>query len=465
MVNSLTAPFEYETGPSTPCHQAIFGTSALLNPRSLVKEPLLTLPGICLDGTSCFSIDEKTLSRHLLLLGGSGCGKTTVFEHMLHRLIPCMTDKDFAIIFDTKGEYYDLFHGKDDYVIGNGGSFRDISMTWNIFDEVLADGWNDVDVTINAHEIAAALFHGRGSSSQPFFCNAARDIFAATLIHFIRSFKRNPEKWGKRLNNADLLQAFKRNKAKDYISIFSYYPDMNGLLTYFGDGKSNQALGVFGELNSMISDYFIGVFADHKPGRSGSMRNAVRKRGGRILFVEYDLSVGETLSPIYRLLFDQVLKEALSRQNRSSEERGKVYVVTDEFKLLPQLQHIDDALNFGRGLGVNVLAGIQSIDQLYDIYGRDKGAVIASGFGSIFAFHTNDDSSRDYITRRFGSNVVNYSYYSSIQNKMCVRERDGATVENWDQINLGLGQAFIGLGYDPPFLFQFDDYKEGGLHR
>ena len=184
------------------------------------------------------------------------------------------------------------------------------------------------------------------------------------------------------------------------------------------------------------------------------MRQAVRKKGGHAIFVEYDLAVGETLTPVYRLLIDQALKEALSR----TQKAGNVYFIADEFKLLPKLQHIDDALNFGRGLGVRVLAGIQSIDQLYDVYGKEKGAVIASGFGSIFAFHTNDGSSREYITNRFGPNMIIYEYTSSQKNVIATKERDGNTVESWDQMELGVGQAVIGLGYDAPFLFQFDEY-------
>ena len=49
--------------------------------------------------------------------------------------------------------------------------------------------------------------------------------------------------------------------------------------------------------------------------------------------MEYDISVGETLTPVYRLLIDQALKEALGR----SEKAGNVYFIADEFKLLPKL--------------------------------------------------------------------------------------------------------------------------------
>ena len=436
--------------------QAVYGSTAVKNPVPQLKDPTFWLPGMCYAGGAGFPLNEDILSRHILMLGGSGSGKTNTFELIMERLVPRLTEKDFVVVFDTKGEYYDLYHRDGDYLFGNGERYRSVSYTWNIFDEILADGDDDRHVLINARELSAALFHGRGSSTQPFFCNAARDIFAALLVHYVRSSKSNPAKWGSRLNNADLLRGLKTLGTKQYIDIFSANSDMQYLLSYFGKGDSNQALGVFGELNSMVSDYFIGILGEHNPSRSISMREAVRRKGGRMLFVEYDLSIGETLAPVYRLLFDQVLKEALSRQNRNEKHAGNVYVITDEFKLLPQLQHIDDALNYGRSLGVKVIAGIQSIDQLYEIYGKDKGAVIASGFGSMFAFYTNDNSSRSYISERSGSNVTSFGYYSVMENKQLTRERDGMTVENWDQMALGLGQAFISLGNEPPFLFKFD---------
>ncbi len=434
--------------------QVVFGTNALDNPVPQVKNPVICYPGQSLHGDRAFGIDMGTLSKHVLLLGGSGCGKTNAFLFAMNSVRRTMTPSDVLIVFDSKGEYYEMFGKPGDYVIGNSVQFRSQSYTWNIFGELLADGPDDDAVAMNARELAAALFHDRGSTTQPFFCNAARDIFRGILLHFVRQAKKDPDHWKAKLNNEDLVAAFNSFKVSDYVKIFNYYPDLRSLLSYIGDGKSNQALGVFGELNSMLSEYFVGILAKHDPGKSISMRNAVRKKGGKAIFVEYDLSVGETLTPVYRLLIDQALKEALGR----SASSGNVYLFADEFKLLPNLQHIDDALNFGRGMGVKLMAGIQSVDQLYDIYGKEKGAVIASGFGSIFAFHTNDNSSRQYVTERFGSNYSAFDYTNLQKNTIVSGERDGHTVEEWDQVNLGLGQAFIGLGYAPPFLFQFAEY-------
>ena len=132
-------------------------------------------------------------------------------------------------------------------------------------------------------------------------------------------------------------------------------------MSYLGDVSSNQALGVLGELKSMLYDLFIGVFNDNDMHGRFSMRDSVRKKQGRAIFIEYDLMTGETLTPIYRLLVDLALKEALGR---SDSEGGNVYMILDELKLLPKLKHMDYALNIGRGKGVKVIAGLQSINQL-----------------------------------------------------------------------------------------------------
>lgn len=440
--------------------QIIYGTSVKENPVPETDHPLVYFPGACYADGRSFSINEKIFSRHLLLLGGSGCGKTNTFLFAMKQMLPTLGPDDVAIVFDTKGEFYEKFHRPGDYVIGNSPEFLQKSHAWNIFDEILADGWSDYAVQSNAREIAAALFHGRGSSSQPFFCNAARELFYAVLLYFLRQAQANPTVWMPRLNNRDLKKALSQFQGKDYVNLFNTYPDLKYMQTYIGDGSSNQALGVFGELNSMISEFFVGTLADNRPHRNLSMRNAVRQRGGRIIFIEYDLAMGETLTPVYRLLVDQALKEALSRQADTPGQRRHCYLFVDEFKLLPKLQHIDDALNFGRGLGVRVMAGIQSINQLYDIYGQEKGQVLASGFGSLMAFRTNDNVSRNFVSDLMGDNVVLYQYTNHLKNAVEVEQRQGKTVEQWDQINLGIGQAVVSLGDEPPFLYQFDEYKE-----
>ena len=49
-----------------------------------------------------------------------------------------------------------------------------------------------------------------------------------------------------------------------------------------------------------------------------------------------------------------------------------------------------------------------------------------------------------------------------IQTKGLVEEqRDGNVVEDWDITNLKIGQAIVGLPGQEPFIFRFDEYKNG----
>ena len=410
-------------------------------------------------GRNYISIDKPTLFRNLLLIGSAGSGKTTIINQAFRQLRDPAADnpKDryFAIVFDTKADYvaHRDFLRPGDYIIGNSSKFRRRSAAWNIFAEVLADGEDPEDYEANAREIASILFEGRGSTTQPFFANAARDLFAYSIIYFIRRYKDKGGAWLGNLNNQALCSFLHNYKAEQLGEMFGIYKDMRFLQSYFGNGTSNQALGVFAELYSMLSDCFQGIFDRPSTLENGfSIRKAVRQKGNHALFIEYDMALGHILTPMYRLLVDLALKEALSTQTTP----GRTYLVLDELKLLPKLTHLQDALNYGRSRHVAVLGGIQTVDQLYSIYGDHLAQEILEGFGSLFALKTTDHASREYIAKRFGPNVTGYRYYSA-SHAPVDREREGYVVEHHHQQALQCGQAVVGLAsQSEPFLFQFD---------
>ena len=172
------------------------------------------------------------------------------------------------------------------------------------------------------------------------------------------------------------------------LTFLSFDDDARSVASYI-DGRGEQANGVLAEMYSIVRDIFTGIFAEHG---NFSIRNFVRNKGGKTLYVEYDLSIGQTLTPMYRLLFDLALKEALGRQR----QEGNVYLILDEFRLLPHLQHIDDGVNFGRSLGVKVFAGVQNVEQLFETYKENRGRSILAGFSNLFLFHNDDPSTLKY---------------------------------------------------------------------
>lgn len=400
------------------------------------------------------AVDETALFQNILLMGAAGCGKTNIINQVLYQLRAWNDEPYTALVFDTKADYvrHRGFCRPMDDVLGSSRQFRDRSAVWNIFEEILADGENPLDYEANAREIAAVLFEGRGSATQPFFALAAQEIFASTLIYFIRRRKEAPDKWQGNLNNRYLVLFLKRHTPQQLRQLFSIYADMEGLSSYFGDGTSNQSLGVFGELRSMLDQCFQGIFAmEAENGRGFSIRKAVRNKQNRAIFIEYDMSAGERLTPMYRLLVDLALKEALR-----NDARGRTHLILDELKLLPRLSHLQDALNFGRGMRLSVVAGIQNVNQLYATYGEAGAGELLEGFGTLIAMKSNDHDSREYISKRFGPNKVASRYYTPSYEPVDT-QWDGHTVEHWHLQRLQRGQAVVGLASQSyPFVFQFE---------
>lgn len=139
--------------------QVISGSSVLYNRIPRVENPFLVYEGLSMKDGTGFALNEDMLSRHILLLGASGCGKTNTFCQTLKKLRDNIGQDDVILIFDTKGDFFELFAEDDDYVIGNSAKFRNLSYTWNIFDEILADGLDEENIILNARELAAALFY------------------------------------------------------------------------------------------------------------------------------------------------------------------------------------------------------------------------------------------------------------------------------------------------------------------
>lgn len=412
------------------------------------SSPIYMMPGKNKRGEpGAIPIGNNILSRHMLFLGGIGTGKTNAMNLFIRNTRRTMTKDDVMVIFDTKGDYYREFYQPGDIVICNddratGGFQTDY---WNLFNEVTADE----RIEENVLEIANVLFSEKiNKSSQPFFPSAAKDLFYALMMHLIRT-----DSLANRRNNKSLRAYMDMMSPELMIQVLDQHDDMRAMQSYIFDPKSGQSLGVMAELQQLVREIFVGNF---KKNGSLSMRDIVREKGGKVVFIEYDLSIGSILTPIYRLLIDLAIKETLSRKENS----GNVFFFIDEFRLLPQLDHIDDGINFGRSLGAKFFVGIQNINQVIAAYGEDVGRSMLSGFGTTFAFRINDGVSRDFIKNLSGKNIKKQTFMSSVQTQGISEQlREANVIEDSDINNLRIGECIVSTIKGEPFVFRFNEFS------
>jgi type IV secretory pathway TraG/TraD family ATPase VirD4 len=391
-------------------------------------------------------LDDNLFSQHLLFLGSIGTGKTNGIFQIISQLRNSMTSNDVMIVFDTKGDYYNTFYRKGDIVISNdekatGANGKDY---WNVFNEIELDE----SMEENIIEIARTLFYEKSQrSNQPFFPNAARDLFTGILLHFCRNAGQI------KADNAQLRSFLDQSPSAEIRAMLQNHNDLKAMVSYIADDRSPQTQGVISELQQLVREIFVGNF--RKAGDL-SLRKAIRRKGGRIIFIEYDLGIGGMLTPIYRLMLDMAIKEALGRK----KSEGNVWFVIDEFRLIPHLQHVDDGVNFGRSLGAKFIIGVQNVEQVFHAYGEALARSILSGFLTTVAFRVNDTATRNYIQQLFGKNRKREAYMATVQARGIIEQvRDANVVEDWDIANLPVGRAIVGLPGLEPFYFQFKRYE------
>lgn len=429
-------------------HEVIYGTCLRENfpPKFNAGCVPVILCGEYSGKSSSFALTDEILSRHILMIGGTGTGKTNLFYHIVRQLKEKMTSSDVMMIFDSKGDFREKFYdSRKDIIIGNSSQYRNTSAKWSIHNEITADGYDSVSISQNAREICKSFFAGRmEKTTNPFFPSAASDLLCALMISFIRG--------GMKFTNSDLKSSLDTMTLKDFYATFSKHKDLQTVCEYINPKAGSQSQGVLSEVYNVMRDILTGVFGDEG---DFSMRRFIRAKGGRSVFLEYDLSIGDILAPVYSLLFDLALKEALGR----SKTQGNVYMIADELKLLPRLRHLDDGINFGRSLGLKIFAGLQSIKQLNAIYENEAQAHNAiAGFSTAIAFRSSDPETREYISGMFGKNAVIERFEHADGSPEYTRQT-GYVIEDWDIISLRTGEAVVGIPEVPPFKFKFKEFK------
>ena len=391
--------------------------------------------------------DNSTLSKHVLFLGGIGTGKTNAMKQLVHTLRREAGPDDVFVIFDTKGDFLEDFYRTGDAVVSSSPQEVPGGVVWNLFSDLL--GQDLAERSDQVYEIASTVFSEETSraSDNYFFAAAARDIFAA-VVEVMSGGEA-------RCSNRDLRENLEK-QVEELLEMLQEHPQLAGTTRYLQGDRTPEAVLAF--LQQTLNKSFSGVFRETG---DFSVRQFVRAKRARALFIEYDIAMGSRLSPIYRVLMDMAIKEALGLGRRGT--KGNVFFVLDEFALLPELSHISAGINFGRSLGLKFLVGTQNVNQVLHAYQTGIGESILSGFGTVFAFRLMDGTSRQLVRDRFGTNRKQITTFNAVRSQGVQQiVVEGNVIEDWVLSGLTRGQCIVSLPEGPPFFFSFREFRATG---
>ncbi len=416
------------------------------------REPVVRLRhNLILDDGNCF--ESPTL-----LVGNVGSGKTTVMGEIEDIIFPYAKDVgDSIVTFCAKPDML-RYAKSEDIVISITN--MDSESCWNIFDEMQAS--ENPELTLR--EIATELFaEVETKTMQPFFPQAARDIFFKTCSYMYKYAKQK----GIHFTNADLVEFLETTPIygsvdnPGWVELTSMFPDDFGMLRdYLGNG-SEQGLGCLSELRTLISRTLFGCFTSDK-GTFSAIRTI--REGGKNIFLYYDYAnAGHSTLSVFHIILDLLLKQAMR-----ADTDHKTWFFLDEASLLPKSNVLMDALSFGRDPGSNgkggvrIIMALQSARLMTHRYSQQEAETLLSLFPNVIAMRVSDPFSRAVVSERYGKAHYQYSY-GGIGDKVHYHDSIEEVVSDYhfSQITKK-GQAIISMPgvSDQPFIY--DGYRKKG---
>lgn len=309
--------------------------------------------------------DSET--KHLLVTGSTGSGKTNLIHNILSQV---KAKNQPAIILDQTGEmiakYYDATRGD---IIFNPFDLR--SKNW--------DFWSDCKEKTDLERFTNILFgfnRKKHNYSSDIFWEKSAEVIFTSCIEYLKDNSNNSLKALYSLTNSASLKqlAAKLDKydAKRYLS-------QNNEVT------GNSILSVLATTVRPLSYLSEEVDTDKFSLKEHFQQIKAGSRGW--LFLATKPSNRELTMVLNACLLELAF---INLMEIGIDQDRKMWFVMDELASLGKLPSLSTIMSEGRKYGACILAGLQSLNQIYSNYGQYEGSTIFGQFGTMFFFHNKE---------------------------------------------------------------------------
>ncbi len=322
-------------------------------------------------------------TRHFLVTGSTGSGKT----NLIHNLLPqAESKKQPVIVIDQTGEMIAKYYNKErGDIIFN--PLDDRSHVWDFW----ADCYDDESLERFSNILMGFSRKVSGNKSDPFWEKSATEIFESA-VKYQRSIGdksiENLTTLVRQSNVSVLRQKLKNTAASRYLT------SENGV-------TANSILSVLTTSTKPLS--YLQDISEEKSFSLKEHFNQIKKGKNAWLFLTTKPSNRQITLPLIACLTELALAELM---DIGIDEKRRVWFVMDELAALGVLPGLSPLMTEGRKYGACVLAGLQSLNQLYEYYGHHSGSKIFGQFGTLCFFRNQEDSIVRMIRNMCGTETI-----------------------------------------------------------
>jgi hypothetical protein len=311
-------------------------------------------------------IPAKAENHHILAIGDTGSGKTSIIRQFAFRV---QERGECAVLYDPAGEFIRQFYSeaRGDIVLNP----QDARMPyWNPADEV--------DDEPEALTLAES-FYQPDKTQNEFFIDSPQKIFAYLIS---RCPKPRPEDLVKWMATKHAIET----KLRD--TEYAVLVDQTA---------GPQRAGVLSSLNKISNTLrMLPTVADH-PAAEWSARTWAENRKGWI-FLTSNTTTRKAIRPLHCVWLDMLVMHLLSARR---PDQKRVWFLIDELATLQKLPQLHTALTENRKGENPVVLGFHGRSQLEARYGDDAEAMLSQPATKIF-FRTDEPRAAKWISDNIG---------------------------------------------------------------
>ena len=297
-------------------------------------------------------ISEEQEARHLLLLGGSGSGKTSILWPIINQAVE---RGDRTLIFSFKGD----FQQKAAFDFSLLAPWDSRSVRWQL--------GKDIDTRMKAESLAKTLCPDP-EKGEKIWAQGAQGLLTAVIASVQHDHKDG--NWGfHELAKACSLAL------SDYDFLVKIVMEQSPLAKAFLMGKDSKTTASYlAQMASGLSDVVnLGVADSSSKGKPWSVTDWLAGRTPNAAILGY-LPENEGLSQAYcSSVIEQIVKQILSFDDCDPDQR-RIWLFLDEVPQAGKVPSITSALEAARSKGCRMVLGMQGVSQLEE-HGYSKNTL------------------------------------------------------------------------------------------
>lgn len=357
---------------------------------------------------------EGAESRHTIITGTTGAGKSNVFQEILQQILQ---KNERAIIVDTVGTYVNNYFRPDEDILLN--PFDSRSLPWSFIKEC---GSNRVLLD----EIAMCLIPDpvRG---EKFWEQAARTVFVEAVKKVVAQGK----------DVSDLLEIFQKPITEQQ----EFLKD-----TFAANIISKEADRMAISVNTVLLNA-TNAFQYLKDGEEYFSIKEWMHSGRGLLFFSCSPEQRATLIPMITVWLT-IASDALMQ---TSEAKKRTWFLIDELHNLNRLPRLETSLAEVRKYGGCFVIGTQMVSQLNTIYGNETTKTITGLCGTKVVMNVPEPETAKYMSSFLGekeeistSEAISYGANTMRDGVNIAQKTERKLTVPYNEImNLSTGEAFI----------------------